>query len=191
MTEAHKKTIEEIFADVIRRYMNLPNDYGYTSSGNLIPCVTIANQNIKLFNTDKLQITVKTVSSEVYASRSEFKEVVNGYIETVYLNEKKKLQIDIYSKNNDARERYFEVLASLKSYIAQEQEDLYGFKIGEIGKVINLSGLDGSADISRYSVTFSILTHDKKETFVDYYDKFPYEVYTEKGLIGQGTIQST
>lgn len=185
------KAVEQIFVDIIKRYMNLPDDYGYTSSGNIIPCVTIANQNIKLFTTDKLQITVKTVSSEVYASRSEFKEVVNGYIETVYLNEKKKLQIDIYSKNNDARERYFEVLASLKSYIAQEQEDLYSFKIGEIGKVINLSGLDGSADISRYSVTFSILTHDKKETFVDYYDKFPYEVYTEKGLIREGTIQST
>lgn len=185
------KAIEQIFVDIIQRYMNLPNDYGYTQSGNLIPCVTIANQNIKLFNTDKLQITVKTVSSEVYASRSEFKEVENGFQETIYLNEKKTLQIDVYSKNNDARERYFEVLASLKSYIAQEQEDLYSFKIGEIGKAINLSGLDGSADISRYTITFSILTHDKKETFVDYYDKFPYEVYTEKGLIGQGTIQST
>ena len=185
------KAVEQIFVDIIQRYMNLPNDYGYTSSGNLIPCVTIANQNIKLFNTDKLQITVKTVSSEVYASRSEFKEVENGFQETVYLNEKKTLQIDVYSKNNDARERYFEVLAALKSYIAQEQEDLYGFKIGEIGKAINLSGLDGSADISRYTITFSILTHDKKETFVDYYDKFPYEVYTEKGLIKEGTIQST
>lgn len=185
------KAVEQIFVDIIQRYMNLPNDYGYTTSGNLIPCVTIANQNIKLFNTDKLQITVKTVSSEVYASRSEFKEVENGFQETIYLNEKKTLQIDVYSKNNDARERYFEVLAALKSYIAQEQEDLYSFKIGEIGKAINLSGLDGSADISRYTITFSILTHDKKETFVDYYDKFPYEVYTEKGLIGQGTIQST
>ena len=184
------KPLEQIFVDIIKRYMNLPNDYGYTQSGNLIPCVTIANQNIKLFNTDKLQITVKTVSSEVYASRSDFKEVENGFIETVYLNEKKTMQVDIYSKNNDARERYFEVTASLRSYIAQEQEDYYGFKIGEIAKTINLSGLDGSADISRYTVTFSVLTHDKKETFVDYYDKFPYEIYTEKGLIGQGTLST-
>ena len=182
------KNIEQIFVDIIQRYMNLPNDYGYTSSGNLIPCVTIANQNIKLFNTDKLQITVKTLTSNIYASRSEFKEVLNGYIETVYLNEKKQMQIDVYSKNNDARERYFEVTAALRSYIAQEQEDLYNFKISRISKTVNLSGLDGSADISRYTVTFNVLTHDKKETFVDYYDKFPYQVYTEKGLVKEDTL---
>ena len=181
------KNIEQIFVDIIQRYMNLPNDYGYTASGNLIPCVTIANQNIKLFNTDKLQITVKTLSSNVYASRSEFKEVQDGYIETIYLNEQKQMQIDIYSKNNDARERYFEVTASLKSTIAQEQEDLYNFKIAKISKTVNLSGLDGSADISRYTVTFNVLTHDKKETYINYYDKFPMQVYTEKGKIYSST----
>lgn len=185
------KALEQIFADIIQRYMNLPNDYGYTQSGNLIPCVTIANQNIKLFNTDKLQITVKTVSSEIYASRNEYKEVKDGFIETVYLNEKKTMQIDIYSKNKEARERYFEVSSALKSYIAEEQEDLYNFKIGEISKTMNLSGLDGSADISRYTVTFSVLTHDEKETFINYYDKFPYKVYTEKGLVKEGTLTST
>ena len=181
------KNIEQIFVDIIQRYMNLPNDYGYTASGNLIPCVTIANQNIKLFNTDKLQITVKTLTTNVYASRSEFKEVLDGYIETIYLNEQKQMQIDIYSKNNDARERYFEVTASLKSTIAQEQEDLYNFKIAKISKTVNLSGLDGSADISRYTVTFNVLTHDKKETYINYYDKFPLQVYTEQGKIYSST----
>lgn len=179
--------IEQIFVDIIQRYMNLPNDYGYTASGNLIPCVTIANQNIKLFNTDKLQITVKTLTTNVYASRSEFKEVLDGYIETIYLNEQKQMQIDIYSKNNDARERYFEVTASLKSTIAQEQEDLYNFKIAKISKTVNLSGLDGSADISRYTVTFNVLTHDKKETYINYYDKFPLQAYTEQGKIYSST----
>ena len=77
------KTVEQIIVDVIRRYMDLPENYGRTQNGDVIPCVIVASQNIKLFNTDKIQITVKTISCENYASRTEFKEAENGYQETV------------------------------------------------------------------------------------------------------------
>lgn len=186
-----QKSIEKIFVDIIRRYMDLPEIYGRTSNGDVIPCVTIANQNIKLFNTDKIQITVKTVTCNNYASRAEFKEVDNGYEETIYLNEERMMQIDVYSRNNEARERFYEVTAALKSYVAQEQEDLYNFKIAKISKVRNLSGLDGGSDINRYTVTFNVLSHSEKTTFVDYYDKFPLEVHTESGKIYDKTLQST
>lgn len=185
------KTVEQIIVDVIRRYMDLPENYGRTQNGDVIPCVIVASQNIKLFNTDKIQITVKTISCENYASHTEFKEVDNGYQETVYLNEKRIMQVDVYSRNNDARDRFWEVTSALKSYIAQEQEDLYNFKIAKIAKARNLSGLDGGSDINRFTVTFNLLCHDQKTKFIDYYDKFPLQVYTEREKIYDKVLQST
>ena len=101
------------------------------------------------------------------------------------------MQVDVYSRNNDARDRFWEVTSALKSYIAQEQEDLYNFKIAKIAKARNLSGLDGGSDINRFSITFNLLCHDQKTKFIDYYDKFPLEVYTEREKIYDKTLQST
>ena len=73
-----KKSIEKIFVDIIKHELNLPDNYGKTSLGDVIPSVIIYSQNIKLFNTDKLQVTVKTVSQRVYSNRSQFKENPNA-----------------------------------------------------------------------------------------------------------------
>ena len=73
-----QKEIEKIFVDIIKHELNLPDNYGKTSKGDIIPTVIIAAQNIKLFNTNKLQITVKTLSSRNYSNRSEVKENPNN-----------------------------------------------------------------------------------------------------------------
>lgn len=56
------KSIEKILADIITHELDLLPFYGKNERGDIIPCVAIYSQNIKLFNTDKMQITVKATN---------------------------------------------------------------------------------------------------------------------------------
>lgn len=178
-----RKSIEKILVDIIKHELQLPDNYGTTSNGDVIPSVIIYGQNIKLFNTDKLQITVKTVNARDYSNRSEFVELKDGYTEIQDVNQSRMMQIDVYSRNNDARERFWEVTAALKSNYAEQQMDLYNFKIGTIANSVNLSGMDGGSDINRFTISFNVLIHFQKQTVIDYYDKFRATLNNENGRI--------
>lgn len=175
------KSIEKILVDIIKHELNLPDNYGRTSNGDIIPSVIIYAQNIKLFNTDKMQITVRTVAQRVWSNRNEFKEIQGQFTEIQDINESRFMQIDVYSRNNDARERFWEVAAALNSTYAQQQMDLYNFKIGTMTNSQNTSGLDGGSDINRFTISFNVLTHQHKEKGVDYYDKFETTFNNEQG----------
>ena len=192
-----QKEIEKILVDIIKHEMDLPDNYGKTPRGDVIPCVIIYGQNIKLFNTDKIQITVKSVSTKDFSNRSEFIENPDpnpeldgkdAYLEIQDINQSRTIQIDIYSRNNEARQRFHEIAMAMNSVYAQQQMDLYNFKIGTIGNAVNLSGLDGGSDINRFSYTFNTLIHFQKIKPVDYYNQFPTEVDDENGLITEFTL---
>lgn len=177
-----QKSIEKILVDIIKHELNLPDTYGTTSRGDVIPTVIIYAQNIKLFNTDKLQITVKSVNIDTWSNRSEFVTNQDGtYSEIQDLNLQYMMQVDCYSRNNDAKNRFWEVITALKSTYAQQQMDIYNFKIGTIARTNNISGIDGGSDINRYTITFNILTHEQKITNVNYYDKFRLTANDEDG----------
>lgn len=173
-----QKSIEKIFVDIIKHELNLPDNYGKTSNGDVIPSVIIYAQNIKLFNTDKMQITVRTVSQNVWSNRSQFIENPNSksdkdaFLEIQDINERRLMQVDVYSRNNEARDRFWEVSMALKSVYAEQQMDLYNFKIGTMTNSQNLSGLDGGSDINRFSISFNVISHQQKQKSVDYYDSF-------------------
>lgn len=175
------KEIEKIIVDIITHELDLPQNYGTTSRGDVIPCVVIANQNIKLFNTEKLQITVKTIGCSDYSNRNEVKTDTKGnLVEYQYLNQQRQMQIDVYSMNNEARQRFWEVITALKSVYAEQQQDLYNFKIGTLTNSRNLSGIDGGSDINRFAITFNVLVHYTKSKVISYYDSFPLDIYTPK-----------
>ena len=184
-----KKDIEKILVDILTHELELPEHYGKNSRGDVIPCIIIYAQNIKLFNTDKLQITVRTVSAHDYSNRIEYiPNAEGGLTEVQDINQSRMMQIDVYSRNNEARERFWEVSAALTSTYAQQQMDLYNFKLGKITNDINLSGLGGGSDINRYTLTFNVLVHYQKSKPIDYYDKFQIDSYTEQGKFSQINI---
>lgn len=168
--------VEKIFVELIQKRLDLPNNYGLDPQGNEIPCVMIKSQNIKLFNTPKLQITVSTLQNKIYSNRREYRteviEDVTKYYEDIYINENRTIQIDCYSQNNEARERYPEVQACLNSTDAEQLQDKYQFKIGTISDAVNLSGLDGGSELNRYTIRFNCLTWNKYTKEVDYYQSF-------------------
>ena len=168
--------VEKIFIDLIQKSLNLPDNYGTDSQGNEIPCVMIKSQNIKLFNTPNIQITVSTLQNRIFSNRTEHhEEIIEDkihYFEDVYINENRTMQIDIYSRNNDARQRYPEVQACLGNTYAEQLQDKYQFRIGKISDAVNLSGLDGGSDINRFTIRFNCLTWNKYTKEVDYYQSF-------------------
>ena len=181
-----KADIEKIIVELVQKYLDLPDNYGLDKNDNVIPCVVIKSQNIKLFNTPKLQITIATLSSNVYANRKEYKDIkddttgVVGLAETVRMNESRIMQIDAYSRNNEARERLSELQMALSSTLAEQLQDQHQFKIGKISRAINTSGLDGGSDVNRYTIRFNVITWHEKTKEVEYFDKFKVGVYDEK-----------
>lgn len=177
-----KKPIEKIFVELIQQSLNLPDNYGTDKQGNVIPCVVIASQNIKLHNTPHIQVTVQTVDSNAFACRKEYFETVvtdketeketTFYYERQMLNDRRTMQIDIYSKNNEARDRCWEVQSALGSTLAEQLSDEYQFRISKISNSFNNSGLDGGSDINRFTIRFNCLSWYEKVNEVDYYHTF-------------------
>lgn len=179
-----QKTIEKIFVDIIQKYLDLPNDYGKDEQGNTIPCVSIQSQNIKLFNTPKLQITVGTLSNQLFSNRKYFETVLienqEYFQERVVSNERRTIQIDAYSRNNEAIERFNEIQLALKSTYAEQQQDKYQFRIGTISNANNLSGADGGSDINRFSIRVECIIWHEKIKRVDWYEHFSVNVRDNK-----------
>ena len=175
-----KKPIEKIIVDLIKKYMTLPNNYGFDANGNEIPVIVIRGQNVKLHNTPHLQITVSTLSTNVFANRCENfetseiidKEEVTRFWERVCVNEQRQMQVDIYSRNNEARERFWEVQAALTSTYCHELQDKYQFRMSKMSNSFNTTGLEGGSDLNRFSIRFNCLTWQEKVTEVDYYNSF-------------------
>lgn len=186
-----QKSIEKIIVDIIKHELVLPENYGVTSNDNVIPSVIIYSQNIKLFNTDKLQITVRTVSQRVWSNRNQTKEVNGEFTEVQDINESRMMQVDVYSRNNDARERFWEVQTALNSVYAHQMMDKYNFKLSNITNAQNISGIDGASDINRFAITFTALTHQQKIKSVDYYDKFSATYNDEDGQFAESHVPQT
>ncbi len=180
-----KIEIEKIIVELIQKSLNLPDNYGFDNQGNAIPCVLIKSQNIKLFTTPKLQITVSTLSNQIFSNRKEEVQIRDDagqiqFVERIDLNEHRLMQVDVYSRNNEARQRYWEVQACLSSTLAEQLQEKYCFRIANISRSINLSGLDGGSDINRFTIRFDCLSWSQKINPIDYFDKFETTVNTEK-----------
>ena len=189
------KELEKIFVELIKTSLNLPNNYGYDSQGNEIPCITIKSQNVKLYNTEHLQITVGTLSSNVFSNRREyFTKIINNephYFERSMINDQRVMQIDVYSRNNEARQRFWEIQACLNNTLSIQLQDKYQFRISKISNTFNLSGLEGGSDINRYSIRFNCLTWFTQETEVDYYSTFrltAQDAYSQDSIFANVTV---
>jgi hypothetical protein len=159
--------------------MDLPDNWGTDKNGNEIPCVVISGQNIQLFSTPHIQITVRTLSNNIYSTQVEYKETDTSYNETVSSNEGRVMQVDVYSKNLEALTRYNEVQLALQSTLAEQLQEKYQFQIGTISQATNTTGLEGGSEINRYTIRFNVIIWHTKTTTVDYFDTFPTQFQTD------------
>jgi len=187
--------IESIIQDIILHELALPTDYG-TVNSKIVPSVYIVAPNVSLGATDKLQIGIQSIDSEIISNRPEIEYTTVDSVTTAtqynvaLINDM--IQIDISSRNNDARLRRHEVFMALNSYYSKQLQEKYGFRIfGLPSGFMNTSAAEGGTVVYRYSITFQcqyMRVYSRTVTGYDYYKTFPAEVVNDGALDDGFTI---
>ena len=167
--------IEEYTVDIIRKEMGLDQQH-----------IWIQAQNRKIPpNSQDLYVVVGVVDFLPISSKSYYKESVGSDelpepIEPQVLYGRANVQVDIFSRSNEARVRRGEVLMALNSYYSKEVQNTKHFRIFELpSSFLNLSGLAGGSDINRFTMRFYAMIAETKDKSSDYYDTFNAEIRAE------------
>lgn len=161
-------------------------DILYQYTGLCKGSIWIRNQDRQIPNKPDLYIVVGFVSSPGIVGNVTYMKEVDGDSGTEQheINEVQVLeniQIDLFSRNDQARLRKWEVIAALQSFYSQQQQEKNNFKIFRIPSAfIDISQPDGSAMLNRYSVTVTCMVWYRKDRIMtqlnsplgDYYDDF-------------------
>lgn len=168
-----KPEIINLLVKLIRDQLQLDNNH-----------VVTYNQRIPIPPDDTIFVAVGLLGDKIYGHSISYQ---NGYIpstvvgepETVVLNEvqtqnvQQIYSIEIMSRNNDARARRQEILFALNSTRAEQLQEKYGFTIGNLPTSFNdTSYVEGASRLTRYSITFNVLTAFIRTVPVDYYDQY-------------------
>jgi hypothetical protein len=169
--------IEKIIADIIKKQLDLPDFYNVVSTSKTpdqIPSIFIGNQNLKLYYTDKLQVVVRSVDSpKIIANNSQtnFETTPATELQSVVMLES--IQVDLMSRNNEARDRRYEVVTALKSYYAQQQQDYYQFRLFEHSlSLVNTGEAEGGSQLNRWTMVFPVHVIYNKTINISTYDYY-------------------
>lgn len=166
--------IEKVIQKLLLYELDLPDEYGTDKDGFIIPSVYVYSPDVSLGTTDKLQIGIQSIGSVIVSNNNFTKEVDGTFseIQEAVINDN--IQIDVTSRNNEARIRRYEVITALHSIRAQEYQDLYNFKLFQIpSSFINTNNIEGGYRIYRYTITVPVQYMRRYVKPIDYYDKFP------------------
>jgi len=160
--------VEEYIVDIIRNDMGLDQQH-----------VWIQSQNRKIPpNSNDLFVVVGCVDFKPISSKSYFDHNTDSERQVVY--GRAQIQVDIFSRSNEARIRRSEVLMALNSFYSKGVQDKKQFKIFELpSSFTNLSGLAGGSDINRFALRFYAMISEVKEKSSSYYDTFNAEIHSE------------
>lgn len=97
------------------------------------------------------------------------------------------IQIDLFSRDNAALLRRWEVMAALRSIQAQQTQEANFFKISRLPvNFLNTSGAEGGSNINRYTLTFNCFVWYQKETELSqvggWFDDFRTRVDDENSI---------
>lgn len=148
--------------------------------------VWIDNQNRMIPNDTGLYIAVGQIGApQVIGNVTETVSTDAGMSEIQQLVVRENVQIDIFSTNNAALIRRWEIIMALQSTYAQQVQELNNFKIFAIPSgFANTSSAEGGSNINRFTATISCHTWYRKEKVLttiygDYYDHFCTDVIDE------------
>ena len=171
---------EKVIVDILKTRLNLPDNYG-TYQGNIVPSIIIGSQNALLGTTDHMQIAVWSLSDRVISHNRYEDTLLNGsYQERIEQIIFSTMQVDIQSRNNEARDNRTLVLAALHSTYAEEQQEAKHCRIFAVpDSFINTGNIQGGSALNRFSIRFKMTYKQIHTLGIDYYDKFYAELNTE------------
>lgn len=171
---------EKFIVDILKTRLNLPADYGQYQ-GNIVPVISIGSQNVLLGTTDHMQIIVQSINDRVIGqNRYEDSLLGGGYQERIEQIIFSTMQIDIQSRNNEARDNRTLVLAALHSTYCDEQQTAKGCRVFAVPEsFINTGNIQGGSALNRWTIRFKMTYKQVHTLGIDYYDKFYTELNTE------------
>ncbi len=115
-------------------------------------------------------------------------ELVYEEIEVQRVQTMDAIQIDIFSRDNSAITRRWEVMAALRSIVAQQTQESNFFKICRLPvSFLNISAAEGGSNLNRFSLTFNTFVWYQKSKTLEpegYFDDFRTRV-DDQNTIGQ------
>ena len=149
--------------------------------------IWIRDQNRKIPDGKGLYFAVgmvgaPTIICNVTSMEAQTVDAVITQHEINQVQQREDIMIDIFSRNNDALFRNWEVVAAMQSFYSQQQQELNNFKIfRQPVSVVNTSGAEGGSNINRFSITVAAIVWYKKDKLLksplgDYYDDFTTRV---------------
>lgn len=171
---------EKFIVDILTKRLNLPDSYGQYQ-GNVVPVISIGSQNVLLGTTDHMQIIVQSINDRVIGqNRYEDTLLGGGYQERIEQIIFSTMQIDIQSRNNEARDNRTLVLAALHSTYCDEQQTAKGCRVFAVpDSFINTGNIQGGSALNRFTIRFKMTYKQVHTLGIDYYDKFYAELNTE------------
>lgn len=171
---------EKFIVDILKTRLNLPADYGQYQ-GNVVPVISIGSQNVLLGTTDHMQIIVQSINDRVISHNRYEDDLEIGYRERIEQIIFSTMQIDIQSRNNEARDNRTLILAALHSTYCEEQQNAKGCRVFAVPEsFINTGNIQGGSALNRWTIRFKMTYKQVHVSDINYYDKFYTEVNTEK-----------
>lgn len=151
----------KVIAEILKREMGLKDGQ-----------IMLANQEYRIPNKG-LYIALSYGATTPISNVSRSVPSPNGMREMQGVRVRHEIQIDILSQDNEARLRKEEVLMALRSVYSNEMQIKNSISIARnVGRLLDLSGIEGSRRQHRYVVTVPVFAVHLKETPVDHFDSF-------------------
>lgn len=151
-----------IIADIIKTELKLDNKQVY-----------IYNQEFNIPQDDRVRIAVGFMGVKPYSQNLEIICENDKMFEVKSVNSVYEVEINIFSKSEEALHRKEEVLLALQSQYSRSQQILNGMSFARIPtQFVNLSLVEGAAILFRFNILFKMHYNEETKREVEYFDRF-------------------
>jgi len=153
-----------LFCEIIQNQLNLPNGRVY-----------LWDQKIMQPSDSGLYIAVSVLSCKPFSNTNKFDGSSANSNSDQSVNMYAQLQLDVISRDTEARDRKEEVIMALNSNYAQTQQEANSFYIGKLppgSQFVNLSSQDGAAIPYRFNISVAMQYFVTKTVAVQSFDTF-------------------
>lgn len=165
--------------------VKIPDDNGLYIIAGMVAAFPISNVTYMITG-DKANFTDYDQPTQNWDVAQKYWDDQEIQVNEVVQNEN--IQIDILSRSNVILARNWEIIAAMQSFYAQQQQELYNFKIFRIPRnFIDTSAAEGGSQLNRYTITISVQALYQKVKILnsvlgDYYNQFSMRVDTENTI---------
>jgi hypothetical protein len=137
--------------------------------------VFLYNQEVDLQPDQGMYINIGFLGAKPFGSSLSYvSDPVEGLLENQSINMQETYSILIYSFDSTARQRKQDILFALNGQLMQQMAEKYSFRIATIpSSFVDVSEVEGTSRIDRYSLTFNALVAYGRLRAVDYFNNFP------------------